>query len=103
MAGVDAYPPDVSARASLLHRVRLASGAFAAVAGLVKDGALPLSFASVLFESKVGGALAPGRWLYAIDGDAGSTLDSLLDTWAFLGRSSRNRPSTSGRSTSLNM
>ena len=60
----------------------MASGAFATLAGLVRARAVTLAFALCLFESKVDGCLAPGRWLYAMDESAPTVLHRLLADWA---------------------
>ena len=43
---------------------------------------MPLPAALRVFEAKVDGTLAPGRWLYAITPQAESRLNSLSDAWA---------------------
>ena len=55
-----------STDATLKQRTITASAHFATLAGLCLANAVPLPLALCLFESKVDGSLAPGRWLYTV-------------------------------------
>ena len=63
-------------------RTQLACNNFAHLLGLVHARIMPLPAALRVFEAKVDGTLAPGRWLYAITPQAESRLNSLSDAWA---------------------
>ena len=68
--------------ADLHMRTQIASNNFASLLGLVNARALPISAALRIFETKVDGALAPGRWLYTVAAEAEARLNSLYDAWA---------------------
>ena len=71
------------AEASLKRRTMTASAHFATLAGLRLANAVPLPLALCLFESKIEGSLAPGRWLYAVLApNAQELLNELYFRWA---------------------
>lgn len=68
----------------LLQRVQVASVAVSQLAGFASSSALPWFLVCVLFESKVDGILAFGRWLFILCPDAPAILDECYGRWAKL-------------------
>ncbi|CAE8622071.1 unnamed protein product [Polarella glacialis] len=69
-------------RRVLQERLRLASGEFAALPGLLESRVAPLHFALELFEAKVDSVVAFARWLFCMVPDAKDLLDAQYETWA---------------------
>eukprot|EP00973_Karenia_brevis_P072344 10048599-Karenia_brevis.AAC.1 len=70
------------AAASMQNRIAVASRSFGSLCSLVRSGAIPLPHALLIFDSKIDGALTPGRWLYVLADGAQCRLDTLLSDWS---------------------
>jgi len=78
------WPRDLVFCAALNEAIALADHAMAPLSGLCSSGAIPLTLALELFESKVDGVLNKGRWLYTLAPMAKPRLDNALEHWARL-------------------
>ena len=80
----------------LMQRVQVASVAVSQLAGFASSSALPWFLVCELFESKVDGILAFGRWLFILCPDAPAILDECYNRWAnlFLGTDFWRNPGT---------
>ena len=66
---------------TMRDRITKAAGVFASLVGFVREGAIPLPYATPLFIAKVDSVLSFGRWLYIFAEGAAEKLEELEDRW----------------------
>ena len=76
------WPANLIFTQTLHERLRMASGSFAILAGMVEDKSIPLPLAIALFEGKIEGFMQFGRWLLATAKGAADILDTQYEIWA---------------------
>ena len=76
------WPASLDFGCALAERLSVARAAFSDLPGLVAAKALPLAVALEMFEAKVEGTLAFGRWCFALAPDALTALDDVYNEWA---------------------
>ena len=76
------WPADLVFRTALTERVAIARSVFSELPFLVASKAIPLTIALELFESKVDGVLAFGRWCFTLADCAQEVLDDVYQEWA---------------------
>ena len=76
------WPVDLVFLQDLYMRLALASAAFSKLSGLVSAGAVPIAWATRLFESKVDSILVLSRWLWLGVPGLAAILDRQQENWA---------------------